>query len=294
MFHKRLLILYICIIIIKQHQTYSNIEPPKHYNLNMITYSHQIINIIICVNNNKHNEYLKKSHNKIMYTINGNISGKSNINIIMINKGSSNLAKYLDIIKITIHNENREIVILPESNLKENENTFEVHFPEFNVESKFIQGLGYARISMLIHKSVTYNRMKEIDDYYISTVWIKVKTGKRNSTIIMGGYRQWTIPSKLNVHNSNHPQNQFQRYTLIQNQIIKAINSGHKVILGWDSNLDTLESNDPLGREDTKEMYVEYMNMINDVNLTRHNTKPTRHRSGQRSSCLDHFLSNCP
>ena len=155
MFHKRLLILYICIIIIKQHQTYSNIEPPMHYNLNMITYSHQIINIIICVNNNKHNEYLKKSHNKIMYTINGNISGKSNINIIMINKGSSNLAKYLDIIKITIHNENPEIVILPESNLKENENTFEVHFPEFNVVSQFIQGLGYARISMLNHKSVT-------------------------------------------------------------------------------------------------------------------------------------------
>ena len=112
--------------------------------------------------------------------------------------------------------------------------------------------------------------------------------------MIMGGYRQWTIPAKLNIPNSNHPHKQMERLVLIQNQIINALNTGNQVLIGWDSNLDTLEANDPLGRDDTKAMYEDYVTLINEKDLSWHNTKPTCHRVGQRSSCLDHFISNCP
>ena len=245
-----------------------------------------------CDSDYKH--YQQVNNNKEMHATNGNGNENNVVNIIMVNKGSSHIEKYLELIKNTIKDENPEIAILPESNLKEGEQTLNINFPEYNIESKFIPGLGYARITMMIKKSLTYSRMNELDDLYTSTIWIKVKTGKRDHLIIMGGYRQWTLPLRLGIPNSNHPSKQLERYNLIQKQINKALSTNCKVIVGWDSNLDTLESNDPLGRDDTRDMYEEYISFIDEKGLTRHITKPTWHRIGRASSCLDHLISNCP
>ena len=132
-------------------------------------------------------------------------------------------------------------MILPESNLKVGETTLDIHFPEFYIESKFIDGLGYARISMLIQKSLTYSRKPEMESPLISTIWISIKTRKRTHTLVRGGYRQWTLPTVLNFPNSNHPDNQLSRYNIIKGQIRKALRLNIKTVIGWDSNLDTIE-----------------------------------------------------
>ena len=242
--------MYICFTIIHHEITTTN-----HNN----TYHNQEYMKDVKVIINKAKPF--KNHHATMHATNGNNDDKKHLNVVILNKGSSNKDKYIDLLKITVHDESPDILILPESNLKVGENTLSVHFPDFTTESKYIDGLGYTRISMLIRKSVIYSRKPEMENPLISTIWIKVKTGKRSSVLIMGGYRQWTLPSILNFPNSNHPDNQLIRYNTIESQIRKALSTNSRTVIGWDSNLDTTEENDPMGRPDTKAMYELYMTM---------------------------------
>ena len=154
-------------------------------------------------------------------------------------------------------------------------------------------GLGYARISILIKNNIEYQRLKAWEDDLISTVWLKVKVGHNKYINVMGGYRQWQLPLELGLGHMGEPEDQYTRLKTIFKQISKAKSTKNQCILGWDSNIDMLETNDnhrKLIRE-LKEMYETYMD---DQDLTIHNTEATRFWSGCRPSLLDQFVSDCP
>ena len=105
--------------------------------------------------------------------------------------------------------------------------------------------------------------------------------------MLMGGYRQWQLPSSLGQPGSDTPEKQMQRLNTTLDQWQNVIRGGHTCIAGWDSNLDMLENNDPLDRYDTREMLEQYTQFISDNSLVQHNHEPTRHMVGQRSTLID-------
>ena len=62
----------------------------------------------------------------------------------------------------------------------------------------------------------------------------------------------------------------------------------------WDANVDLNPKNDALSRYESKKLHEEYLVMMNEMKLSQMNFEPTRHRVGQRSSLLDHFLCSNP
>ena len=65
---------------------------------------------------------------------------------------------------------------------------------------------------------------------------------------------------------------------------------GQKLFAG-DFNIDRLPENNPTDRNDLKLIIPEFESFLAAQKVTQLNTKPTRHRQGQRSSLIDLFLT---
>ena len=239
--------------------------------------------------------------NKMAHYLNGNRITKQNknkkikyIKVIQINKGKSNLKLHLDMIKIHIQKENPGLIILSESQITRDEINLHTHFKGYQVEHKFLPGLDRARITMFIKDTIPYERVHDIEDPWISNIWLKIKTSKNGHSMFMGGYREWQHPKETGLINTGHKIKQEERFNLILRQISKAKHISPKVLLSWDSNLDMLPANNQHVRHDIKDMLEEYRTFMNNNDMCLVNSEPTRHWGQTQSSLIDHFVTNAP
>ena len=63
-----------------------------------------------------------------------------NLRILQINKGTSNFGKHIDSRKILIKEDKADLIIIPETHFKRNEEHLNIHFPGFNIEIHFMPG----------------------------------------------------------------------------------------------------------------------------------------------------------
>ena len=258
--------------------------------------------ISICTTEQCYARTKQKLHNKSQHTKMGNKQKhkqnknkkKRTIKLLQINKGSSYIYKHLDLLKILIQEENPGVAIIPESQIKRTDTNLEEHFKGYSIEHKFLPGMDRARISILIREDIEYERLTEIEDDWLSNVWLRVKTSRNGYTCIMGGYREWRHPPELNLPFSGDPLEQESRLPKTLVQVENAKSFSQKLVLGWDSNLDLLEANDNFRRQDTKKMTQIYRDFMDQNDFCLINWEPTRHWSGSRSSLVDHFITNCP
>ena len=248
-----------------------------------------------------HARYKQKNRNKQEHIKNGNkqnnnkkIKKKKYIKIIQINKGKSNIKMHLDIIKMQIQKEDPGIVIITESQITTTDTNLNEHFKNYTIENKFLPGLDRARISILIKNTITYQRVPELEDDWISNIWLRVSVSRNKTALIMGGYREWKHPQEANKPLSGDPLQQEGRLSIILDQIARAKALSPTIVFGWDSNLDLFEHNDNSHRHDIKNMLLAYTEFMQDMDLTLLNTETTRHWSGTKSSLLDHFVTNKP
>ena len=140
---------------------------------------------------------------------------------------------------------------------------------------------------MLKKDSISYERLKQLENENIATIWTKIKITPKKSVLVMGGYRQWKLPHTANQNNSGSTQKQIERFQAIINQIKKARKINKNIIILMDSNIDL---HDQMNRADIKELKEIYNEMLLELNLTILNKENTRHRSGNVSSYLDHII----
>ena len=95
-------------------------------------------------------------------------------------------------------------------------------------------------------------------------------------------------------NNTESIQDQAVRLRKLVKSYQDAIDTGSSIVIGGDLNIDRHLPNDPLERSDLKVLYPILDDFINTNNLTQMNWEPTRHRSGNKSSLVDIFLSNSP
>ena len=123
----------------------------------------------------------QKARNKITHALNGNKSQKgplANLKMLTFNKGSSWYPKHRDLILKTINDTSPSICCITESNFRPGEKNLHTDLNNYEVENKSLPGLGYARVTMLIKKGITYQRLKSLENDLLSTIWLKIKVSK--------------------------------------------------------------------------------------------------------------------
>ena len=241
-----------------------------------------------------YDEYLAKNNNNKAHAANGNIKHKKTkcIEFMLMNKGNSLFHNKSDSIKHIIDDTIPHIAVINESNIVKDNISHQTEHPEYEFEHKFEANGNCTRTSMMLKKdSIDYERMHKLEDPNIATIWVKVKITPKKSILVIGGYRQWRLPSSANQPFSGKTNNQIGRFLKIKDQIRRARKINNNLVILMDSNIDLHDSMD---REDIRDLKVLYNELLDENKLTIVNEEDTRHRLGNISSYLDHIATTKP
>ena len=147
---------------------------------------------------------------------------------------------------------------------------------------------------MVKKNSITYERLDDLEDDNIASIWLKIKTERGRYLYLMGGYRQWRLPNQAGYPESYKTENQVIRFKKIIDQIKKARLKSDQVLVAFDSNIDQSIDKDSTKRQDLKELIPLYEDFRNEDDFVIINSDMTRFQSGCEPSHSDHFLTSSP
>lgn len=111
--------------------------------------------------------------------------------------------------------------------------------------------------------------------------------------MICSHYRQWQIPSNLNIIGSILKYSQISRYKIFTNQVSRASSKKFNIIILADDNINSMEDNSLTNNLRNIELKNLKYDMLIQNSLVSHNKDPTFFRNGFRS-CINHIITNCP
>ena len=248
--------------------------------------------------NNRYDKEVSKSHNKRQHSLNGNINENDTVTILQLNTGNGKLINCFDRLKLAINDNNAKILVISESNFDAANPGEKLkrakEFPNHSFEDKELSGSSNARISMMICKSLEYERLLDCENDINTAIVIRIKRLNKKWSNIMGIYRQWQGSSASCAFNGKDRTSALERFReliKIKEKVMKL--PGEKLFAG-DYNIDRLPQNNPIDRQDLKLLIPELENFIASHNLVQLNWLATRHRTGQRSTLIDLFFSTAP
>ena len=232
-----------------------------------------------------------KTNNKNCHILNGNLANINSFKMVHINKGNSNFEnKYDDLAQILDHFK-PHILSIQEANYNIESNIgfrgYKIEYNQLNKSHKM------ARTVVLIKEDIPYERCKNFENEYVSSVWVQIFLSKSKSFYVLSAYRQWSLPSSMGILNSNSKNSQIYRYNILCNQVSKVSKCGKDIVIMTDDNINTLEDKCNSNLYKNYELKQIRDNMIIDNRLTTHNDSPTFFRPGI-ISCIDHVMTNCP
>ena len=236
-----------------------------------------------------------KNHNKLMHMTYGNYS---DINVVQINSGNGKWATNDALLKASIDKHSPDVIVVSESNINLADNIMvnarRSNFKNYNCIDKVFIGTSNARLSVLVKSNFEFERKVELENDINPTIVINVKTSLRKNHTLVANYRQWkgTAPScSFNGRIDDHAVKRFIEMTNVWKSALAMNNP--TTILG-DINIDRLEVNDPVSRQDLKNLIPILKDIQSSHNLVLMNNEPTRFRHGQRPTLLDLVITNSP
>ena len=166
-------------------------------------------------------------------------------------------------------------------------------FEGYSIEDKIWQGYGLARYSIYVRKDLIYKRRKDLENEVNACIVIEIKCSKGKKLFIVGAYRQWRGKAPTCNYNNYENDHQVLRFKDLLSIFTNVSKLGKTVVMG-DLNLDRHEPNDPMGRDELKDLIPLLEDFMEDQNMTLLNKVPTRHHAHHRSSLLDLYITNCP
>ena len=217
---------------------------------------------------------------------------------MQLNKCNADFVTKMHEIYQTIYNNKSDISIITEANTGKEDpgQKLEISklFDKFSIETNTVYTDKVSRIAVIIADTIDYTRRTDLENKQTPCIVIQVHISKQKSIFVVGFYRQWKLLDQTNPYPSRSPCDQMFRFSLFRNIIDKiALEDKPTVILG-DLNLDRFKDNDPYTRTDIKDTLPMLDSLLDDHSFTQHNWQPTRFRAGQRPTCLDLVISNCP
>ena len=107
------------------------------------------------------------------------------------------------------------------------EANFDIHcnvkFPGYNIEYNRLHiSNTVSRSLVLIKNSISYTRRYDLENPYISSIWLNIKINRNHNLIACSYYRQWQLQKNLHIPNSNSKNSQIDRYKIFSKQVQKA------------------------------------------------------------------------
>ena len=238
---------------------------------------------------------LKLGHNKAMHLTTGNRYKGHSIALCHWNKGSSLFINKINELNILINENKPDIFSVSEANYQLINPQIPNELSNFYIEAnKMSPKSTFSRQILLINKSLQYKRRTDLESDLLSTVWIEVSLPKSKPILIMGGYRQWQLPSELGFNKSKSIKHQKERYELILKNWKKASHENKDIIILMDDNIDTIRNSNHNNKFKINDIYDILQDHLNFRNFSLHNKKATRFAQHNQPSCIDHIFSNCP
>ena len=156
-----------------------------------------------CSGNNNFSSAQKSNSNKTFHINNRNIlSNRSNFCLLHWNKGSSNIRSKLKDIFWTLDKFKPDLFSIVEANMFYKDPIKIPSYCRLHIKNTF------TRTILLISDSINYIRIYDLEDPFISSIWIAITVSK-NSKVLLGiYYRQWSLASELGLDNTGIKQNQ--------------------------------------------------------------------------------------
>ena len=256
----------------------------------------QIISVYdsISVDSN-YSKYLQSINNKNCHSLYGNKRNIYNTKLLHVNKGSSYFHNCVNQMSDIFQNHNPDIACISEANVQIDNMSFMNVFSKYNIEVSLMSNkTQLSRNIILIDKKIKYKRRYDLENDITSTIWIEVYKSKNKTFLLMGGYRQWQLPSCLSNENTNLPSKLFDRYKLIIDSWNRAIMEGKETIVLMDANIDTSTNSCHNSQYSIKKLHDLLLSHMNDHNICQHNKELTHFNGYHQPSLIDHIYSNCP
>merc|ERR1711954_519737 len=167
-------------------------------------------------------------------------------------------------------------------------------FPTFKFVDKVIQPFHKARLTIMVHQDVPFERADEYEDQVNPMASIRIKESRNKSIIVTGIYLQWKAPAETDSNTAEGIARQVQRLELAIQSLSRVVSDGNIHLVAGDINIDRHLPNDPLSRPDLRALTPILDDYLIDSSMVQINHKPTCHQLGSRSSLLDLFLTNVP
>ena len=231
-----------------------------------------------------------KKRNKMIRSINGN--GKNSISISHWNLGSRKWVNKTPEIMALMDEMNPDFCFLSEANLQTGQQDYMYHIPGYKIITPISNDtMGFSRLVLLAKcgAKFTVDRKKMSEE--VSSIWIRVGGRGKNSTLIGGIYREFTLIHDQAPGNSGDLQQQKLRWKKFTGQWKSAAQSKSCWVIG-DTNLNYLKWDNPdMDDEYMIDLVKENIEVENFVQVVE---KPTRFWPNTESSLLDQIWTNMP
>ena len=218
--------------------------------------------------------------------------------ILQLNCSNSNFMTKKEELDVTIETNKADIVVVSESNMDTTDQKLlderQSKFPTFRFVDKVIHPFPKARLTIMVHQDVPFERAEEYEDQVNPMASIRIRESRNKAIIITGIYRQWKAPAETDSNTAEGIARQVQRLELAVQSLSRVVSDGNIHLVAGDINIDRHLPNDPLLRPDLRALTPVLEDYLIDSSMLQINHKPTRHQLGSRSSLLDLFLTNVP
>ena len=233
-----------------------------------------------------------KVRNKIIRSINGNIGGISNLKIVHWNAGGKLWQNKLIEVEGLLAEYNPEICFISEANLWTSLDVGDRHIPGYNIHlPNTMEHLGHARLVLLTKVDLDVQVIPVTNDNEAAMLWVKVGTGRNNSILVGGIYRQHQLLGRANENLTSLQLQREQelRWTKIVRKW-KDVSKNNKVVVLGDLNFDYMKW--PLPDQHHEKMVDDVKDQIETSGFQQLVDGYTRSRRQQVDSCLAHVWSN--
>ena len=234
-----------------------------------------------------------KARNKQIKITNGNRQEIKKLKIIHWNGGGCRWENKTIEIESLVLEYKPDICYISEANLWNEVEELDRRIPGYTLYyPNTMTSLGHARLILLAREGLKLQLVSTQNDKELAMVWIKVGTGKNNSVLIGGLYRQHQLLGQAdkNFTNAEIIRQQELRWEKVVQTWINLSNDKNCIVVG-DINLDQNKWNNPVS---TQEHMVDLMkDNIETKGFQQLVTGVTRTMRNSEDSLIDHVWSNC-
>ena len=234
--------------------------------------------------------------NKLVKSLNGNISKKRGIKICTWNKGNSLLINRMPEIKNIINQHKPLLFGISEARFREKDDKNSIEISDYQFHPCLTKNQGDVRALVYTHKDLVVSKRLDLMSDEISSVWLEVGLPNTKKILVCQMYREW---QRIGETGSDSVDNQLKRWNIFLDQWEEALNSDKEVIVFGDINLNFLNwtaANLSKSNQSYKLRHLisALFTRIFPLGVSQLVTGATRHFPGQESSGLDHLYTNRP